>query len=55
MNVTNMNIANNLVEKISELLEGEAHHFECVDRTKRWRKIEIIYDVKNKDADATTD
>ena len=55
MNVTNMNIANNLVEKISELLEGEAHHLECVDRTKRWRKIEIIYDVKDKDADATTD
>ena len=55
MNVTNMNIANNLVEKISELLEGEAHYFECVDRTHRWRKIEIIYDVTDKDADTTTD
>ena len=31
--VTKLNIAKNLVEKIEELLDGKAHYFECSVRT----------------------
>jgi hypothetical protein len=46
--VTKLNIAKNLVEKIEELLGGEAHYFECSDRTTYHKKIVIEYDHTNK-------
>ena len=42
--VTKLNIAKNLVEKIEELLDGKAHYVECCDRTTQHRKIVIEYD-----------
>ena len=45
---TKLNIAKNLVEKIEELLGGEAHYFECCDRTTEHRKIVIEYNHKKK-------
>jgi len=48
VNVTNMNIAKNLVEKIEELLDGKAHYFECSDRTTYHQKIVIEYNHQNK-------
>ena len=45
---TKLNIAKNLVEKIEELLGGEAHYFECSDRTTYHRKIVIEYNHTNK-------
>ena len=45
---TKLNIAKNLVEKIEELLGGEAHYFECSDRTKYHKKIVIEYNHANK-------
>ncbi len=48
VNVTNMNIARNLVEKIEELLDGKAHYVECSDRTTYHNKIVIEYNHTNK-------
>ena len=45
---TNRQIADNLVEKIEELLDGKAHYFTCCDRTTEHRKIVIEYDHKQK-------
>ena len=45
---TKLNIAKNLVEKIEELLGGEAHYFECCDRTTEHKKIVIEYNHKQK-------
>ena len=47
-NVTKLNIAKNLVEKIEELLDGKAHYVECSDRTTHHKKIVIEYDHKKK-------
>ena len=47
-NVTKLNIAKNLVEKIEDLLDGKAHYVECCDRTMQHRKIVIEYDHKEK-------
>ena len=47
-NVTKLNIVKNLVEKIEELLGGEAHYIECSDRTTYHKKIVIEYDHQNK-------
>ena len=42
--VTELNIVNNLVEKISELLDAEVHHSLLVDyKGNEQRKISIIY------------
>ena len=42
--VTKMNIANNLVDKIAELLDAEVHHSLLVDyKGNTERKISIIY------------
>ena len=46
--VTKMNIAKNLVEKIEELLDGKAHYVECCDRTTQHNKIVIEYNHTNK-------
>jgi hypothetical protein len=46
--VTKLNIAKNLVEKIEELLDGKAHYFECSDRTTYHKKIVIEYNHTNK-------
>jgi hypothetical protein len=46
--VTKLNIAKNLVEKIEELLDGKAHYVECSDRTTQHRKIVIEYNHENK-------
>ena len=46
--VTKLNIAKNLVEKIEELLSGEAHYFECSDRTTYHNKIVIEYNHTKK-------
>ena len=45
---TNKVIVENLIEKIEELLDGKAHHYECCDRTTRHRKIVIEYDHTEK-------
>ena len=45
---TNEQIVSNLVEKIEELLDGKAHHFECSDRTTYHKKIVIEYNHTNK-------
>ena len=45
---TKLNIAKNLVEKIEELLGGEAHYFECCDRTTEHKKIVIEYNHTKK-------
>ena len=47
-NVTKLNIAKNLVEKIEDLLDGKAHYVECCDRTTQHRKIVIEYDHEKK-------
>ena len=45
--VTELNIANNLVEKIAELLDGEVHHSLLVDyKGTETRKISILYKEK---------
>ena len=42
--VTELNIANNLVDKIAELLDAEVHHSLLVDyKGNAERKISIIY------------
>ncbi len=42
--VTELNIVNNLVEKIAELLNAEVHHSLLVDhKGQEQRKISIIY------------
>ena len=42
--VTELNIANNLVEKIAELLDAEVHHSLLVDhKGQEQRKISIVY------------
>ena len=42
--VTELNIVNNLVEKISELLDAEVHHSLLVDyKGNEQRKISIVY------------
>lgn len=45
---SNKSIADNLVKSIAELLDGEAHYFECSDRTTYHKKIVIEYDHQNK-------
>ena len=40
-NVTKLNIAKNLVEKIEDLLDGKAHYVECCDRTTQHRKLSL--------------
>ena len=47
-NVTKMNIARNLVEKIEELLDGKAHYLDCSDRTTFHQKIVIEFNHENK-------
>ena len=47
-NVTKLNIAKNLIEKIEDLLDGKAHYVEYCDRTTQHRKIVIEYDHKEK-------
>ena len=42
--VTELNIANNLVDKIAELLNAEVHHSLLVDyKGNAQRKISIVY------------
>ena len=42
--VTELNIANNLVDKIAELLDAEVHHSLLVDyKGNAKRKISIVY------------
>ena len=45
---TNKQIADNLVEKIEELLDGKAHYLECSDRTTYHQKIVIEFNHTNK-------
>ena len=45
---TNKQIAENLVEKIEELLDGKAHYFDCSDRTTFHQKIVIEFNHQNK-------
>ena len=42
--VTNKVIADNLIEQVAELLNGEAKHYIVADRTSSHRKIVIEYD-----------
>ena len=48
VNVTNMNIAKNLVEKIEELLDGKATYHICCDRKTQHEKIVIEYNHTEK-------
>ena len=41
---TKLNIAKNLVEKIEELLDGEAAYYVCLDKKTQHKKIVIEYD-----------
>ncbi|AOV58521.1 hypothetical protein T040910_016 [Synechococcus phage S-CAM3] len=43
-----MNIANNLVERIEELLGGKARYYTCCDRTTEHEKIVIEFNHKTK-------
>ena len=45
---TNKQIAENLVQKIEELLDGKAHHFYVSDRTTKHEKIVIEFNHENK-------
>ena len=48
-NVTNQNIANNLVNKVGELLNAKSiRYFYCSDRTTEHKKIVIEYDHTEK-------
>ena len=42
--VTKLNIAKNLVEKIEALLDGEARHYIVADKKSSYKKIVIEYD-----------
>ena len=42
--VTNKVIADNLIEQVAELLNGEVKHYIVADRTSSHRKIVIEYD-----------
>ena len=41
---SNKNIADNLVQSIGELLDGEVKHYIVVDRNSSYKKIVIEYD-----------
>jgi hypothetical protein len=43
-NVTKLNIARNLVEKIEELLDGKAHYYTCCDKKTQHKRIVIDYE-----------
>ena len=43
VSVTNMNIANNLLDKVAELLDGDVKRYTCCDRTTQHDKIVIEY------------
>ena len=43
VSVTNMNIANNLLEKVAELLDSDVKRYICCDRTTQHDKIVIEY------------
>ena len=45
---TKLNIVKNLVEKIEELLDGNAHYYVCTDKKTEHRKIVIEYDHATK-------
>jgi hypothetical protein len=45
---TNKQIADNLVEKIEELLDGKAHHYYVSDRTTKHEKIVIEFNHEQK-------
>jgi hypothetical protein len=47
-NVTNRNIANNLLEKVGELLDGKVEHVMCSDKRTTHEKIVITYNHKEK-------
>ena len=44
VSVTNMNIAKNLLEKVSELLDAEVKYILCCDKKTQHKKIVIEYD-----------
>ena len=47
--VTKRNIANNLIDKVAELLDAKSvRYFTCCDRTEESKKIVIEYDHKKK-------
>jgi len=48
VSVTNLNIANNLLDKVAELLGGEVKHYTCSDRTSVHEKIVIEYNHSGK-------
>ena len=41
--VTKLNIAKNLVEKIEDLLDGKAHYYTCCDKKTQHKRIVIEY------------
>lgn len=45
---TNKVIASNLVENLEKLLDGEAKHYFCSNKTTTHEKIVIEYNYKNK-------
>ena len=48
VNVTNQNIANNLLKSVGQLLNAEVKHYICLDRTTQHEKIVIEYNHSNK-------
>ena len=49
VNITNQNIANNLLKSVGQLLNAEVQHYTCCDRTTQHEKIVIEYNHSNKD------
>ena len=49
VSVTNMNIVNNLINKVAELLDAKSvRHFYCSDKTTEHQKIVIEYNHTKK-------
>ena len=49
VSTTNTNTANNLLDKVAELLDSDVKHYICCDRTTQHEKIVIEYNHSNKD------
>ena len=46
---SNKSIADNLVQSIAELLDGEVQYVTGCDKKNEWKKIVIEYDYRKKD------
>ena len=49
VNITNQNIANNLLKSVGQLLNAEVKHYTCSDKTTQHEKYVIEYNHSRKD------